>query len=326
MTTIVTGAAGFIGFHVTRALLARGERVVGLDNLNAYYDVALKKARLKRLEESSAFSFVRADIADGAELARVLEAARGFHRMVHLAAQAGVRYSLENPQAFAQSNLVGHLNILELCRHAEALDHLVYASSSSVYGRGAMIPFSVEQSVDTPVSLYGATKRADELMAHAYSHLFRLPATGLRFFTAYGPWGRPDMAAYKFTRAILAGEPIRVFNNGDMRRDFTYIDDVVDGVLAVLDGPPKAAGEAPPCRVYNIGNNRPEALLDYIAVIERTLGKKAEIKFEPMQPGDLKETSADISPLRRDFGYSPKVTIEEGIPRFIAWYRDYHGV
>jgi UDP-glucuronate 4-epimerase len=326
MTTIVTGAAGFIGFHVSRALLKRGERVVGLDNLNAYYDVALKKARLERLKQSSAFSFVRADIADGAELARALEAARGFRRMVHLAAQAGVRYSLENPQAFAQSNLVGHLNILELCRHAEALDHLVYASSSSVYGRGAMIPFSVEQRVDTPVSLYGATKRADELMAHAYSHLFGLPATGLRFFTAYGPWGRPDMAAYKFTRAILAGEPIRVFNNGDMRRDFTYIDDVVDGVLAVLDGSPKAVGEAPPCRVYNIGNSRPEALLDYIAVIERTLGKKAEIKFEPMQPGDLKETSADIGPLRRDFGYSPKVTIEEGVPRFIAWYRDYHGV
>lgn len=326
MTVLVTGAAGFIGFHVSKALLARGESVLGIDNLNDYYDVGLKRARLARLEELPGFAFARVDIADGVALAAASGRAGPCRRIVHLAAQAGVRYSLENPLAFAHSNLVGHLNLLELCRHAAGLEHLVFASSSSVYGRGAVIPFSVDQPADTPVSLYGATKRADELMSHAYSHLFGIAATGLRFFTAYGPWGRPDMAAYKFTRTILADEPIPVFNHGDMRRDFTYIDDVVAGVLAVLFAPPPRGDGGPPFRVYNIGNSRPESLLDYIAVLERAVGRKARIKLEPMQPGDVKETCADIGPMRRDFGFAPKVTIEEGIPRFVAWYRDYHGL
>jgi UDP-glucuronate 4-epimerase len=325
MSVIVTGAAGFIGFHVSRALLAQGRSVLGIDNLNDYYDVSLKKARLRRLEAEGGFAFALADIADAKALGEAARRAGAFRQVVHLAAQAGVRYSLDHPMAYARSNLVGHLNVLELCRHADGLEHLVFASSSSVYGRGAKIPFSTDQPADTPISLYGATKRSDELMSHAYSHLFGLPATGLRFFTAYGPWGRPDMAAYKFTRAILAGEPIPVFNQGDMRRDFTYIDDVVEGVLAVLAAPPKGA-DGPPFRIYNVGNGRPEALLDYIGVLERALGRKAEIAFEPMHPGDLKETCADIGPMRRDFGFTPKVAVAEGIPRFGAWYREYHGV
>jgi UDP-glucuronate 4-epimerase len=326
MTVLVTGAAGFIGYHVSRTLLEQGRKVIGIDNLSAYYDVALKEARLARLELDG-FSFERLDIADGSAMSRLLDRQGGtIEGVVHLAAQAGVRYSIENPLAYGEANLIGHLNVLELCRAMPNLRHLVYASSSSVYGGGTELPFTVGQPVDTPISLYAATKRADELMSHSYSHLYRLPATGLRFFTAYGPWGRPDMAAYKFVRAIYAGEPIEVFNNGDMKRDFTYIDDVVAGVVAVLDGPPDASGNAAPHRVYNIGNHRTESLTRYIELIEQAVGRKAEIRFLPMQPGDIKETFADIGPIQEDFGFTPMTTIEQGIPRFVDWYREYHGV
>ena len=326
MTVLVTGAAGFIGYHVCEALLARGEPVLGVDNLFPYYDVNLKKARLAQLEQRQGFAFCLADISDQEALSGALEDRESLRRVVHLAAQAGVRYSLEDPFAFARSNLVGHLTVLELCRSLPNLEHLVYASSSSVYGGNPKLPFATDDRVDKPVSLYGATKNAGELMTRCYSHLFRLPATGLRFFTAYGPWGRPDMAAFKFTRAILAGEPIHVFNNGDMKRDFTYIDDVVAGVLAVLDEPPMGENAAPPCRLYNIGSNRPEPLLRYIAILEEAIGMKAEVEFEPMQPGDIRETCADIGPIQRDFGFDPKTTIEEGIPRFVEWYRTYYKV
>ncbi len=327
MTVLVTGAAGFIGYHVSNALLAHDVPVVGIDNYSPYYDVDLKKARIGRLKSNSSFTFRQADISDTNAMTRLLEDHRTrIRRVVHLAAQAGVRYSIENPLAYGQANLTGHLNILEFCRALSTLDHLVYASSSSVYGGNKDLPFSVDQPVDTPISLYAATKRADELMSHAYSHLYRMPMTGLRFFTAYGPWGRPDMAAYKFTRAIIAREPIPVFNRGDMKRDFTYIDDVVAGILAVLDGSPKDEGGPAPHRLYNIGNNRPESLLDYISMLENAIGIKAKLKMEPMQPGDVKKTCADIGPMQRDFGYSPKTTTAEGIPRFIEWYRDYHGI
>ena len=326
MTVLVTGAAGFIGYHVSQALLEQGRTVIGIDNLSAYYDVALKEARLARLDHDG-FAFVRLDIADGSAMNGLLDRHGGaIEGVVHLAAQAGVRYSLENPHAYGEANLIGHLNILEICRAAPKLRHLVYASSSSVYGGGTELPFVVGQPVDTPISLYAATKRADELMSHSYAHLYRLPATGLRFFTAYGPWGRPDMAAYKFVRAIYASEPIEVFNSGDMKRDFTYIDDVVAGVIAVLDGPPDTAGNSAPHRVYNIGNHRPESLLRYIELIEEAVGRKADTRFLPMQPGDIKETFADIGPIRRDFGFTPTTTIEQGIPRFVDWYREYHGV
>jgi len=327
MTVLVTGSAGFIGYHVSLALLGQGRSVLGIDNLSPYYDVALKEARLARLADQNGFSFERLDIADRSTMEDLLHQYDGvIDGVIHLAAQAGVRYSLEDPHAYGEANLIGHLNVLEFCRAVPNLRHLVYASSSSVYGGSKELPFAVGQPVGTPISLYAATKRADELMSHSYSHLYRLPATGLRFFTAYGPWGRPDMAAYKFVRAIYAGEPIEVFNNGDMKRDFTYIDDVVAGVVAVLDGPPAGANNAAPHRVYNIGNHRPEPLLDYIGVIEQAVGRKAEIRFLPMQPGDIKETYADIEPIQRDFGFSPMTTIEEGIPRFVAWYREYHGV
>jgi UDP-glucuronate 4-epimerase len=324
MTVLVTGAAGFIGYHTATALLRRGEAVLGIDSLDPYYDVALKRARLARLESESGFSFAELDITDRKALAAAAASASGVTRVVHLAAQAGVRYSLENPAAYIHANLDGHFAILDLCRHMERIDHLVYASSSSVYGGLETLPFSIEDRVDHPISLYAATKRADELMSHCYSHLYHLPATGLRFFTVYGPWGRPDMAAYIFTRAILAGELIRLFNNGDMRRDFTYIDDAVAGILAALDRPP--AGDGAPHRIYNIGNNRSEALMHLVALVEAATGGKAVIEPAPMQPGDVKETFADIEASRRDLGFEPRTTLDTGIPRFVAWYRDYHGV
>ncbi len=323
MPVLVTGAAGFIGMHVSKALMARGETVVGIDNLNDYYDVSLKEARLAQLREHNAFSFVQGDIGDRAALD---EAGAGCDRIVHLAAQAGVRYSLENPGAYIQANIVGHMNVLELARaKGEDLMHLVYASSSSVYGGNTKLPFSVEDQVDNPVSLYAATKKSDELMSHSYAVTFGLPQTGLRFFTVYGPWGRPDMSIYIFTRKIIAGEPIPVFNNGEMRRDFTYIDDIVSGVVAALDNPPARGGEDAPHRVYNLGNNNSEQLMRFIGVIEEALGEKAEIDFQPMQPGDVPATYADISASQRDLGFDPKTPIDEGVPNFVAWYRSFHG-
>ncbi|MBM3569935.1 MAG: NAD-dependent epimerase/dehydratase family protein [Alphaproteobacteria bacterium] len=323
MSVVVTGAAGFIGFHVAGALLARGEEVVGIDNLNNYYDPALKRARLERLAGRRGFRFVQANIADRAGLDAGLGDVAGIDRVVHLAAQAGVRYSLQNPYAYVESNLVGHTVMLELARRLPRLRHMVYASSSSVYGGNTKLPFSVDDRVDRPISLYAATKKANELESHAYAHLFGLPLTGLRFFTVYGPWGRPDMAMWLFTKAILAGQPIEVFNRGDMRRDFTFIDDIVAGVLGALDRP--AAG-TPPHRVYNIGNHRSEPLLKLIELLEAALGRKAERRLEPMQPGDVKETYADIEDTRRDLGFEPRTTIEQGVPRFVAWYRDFHKV
>ena len=325
MSYLVTGAAGFIGFHVCNALLARGEAVIGVDNLNDYYDVALKTARRDRLTAQPGFSFHKVDIADRDAMQAVASAHKDISHVIHLAAQAGVRYSIENPAAYIQTNIVGHGIILELCRHIDGLEHLVYASSSSVYGGNQKLPFSVDDPTDTPVSLYAATKKADELMAYCYSHLYRLPATGLRFFTVYGPWGRPDMAAYIFARAISQGRPIPVFNHGDMRRDFTYIDDIVAGVLAVAGGPPEDA-EGAPHRVYNIGNSRSEPLMRYIELIEQALGRKAQLDLQPMQPGDVKETFADLAAIQRDFGFEPRTTIEEGIPRFIDWFKIYNGI
>ena len=327
MTVLVTGAAGFIGFHVSQALLARGERVLGVDNLNDYYDVRLKEARLARLRDRAAFAFVRADIADREAMAAAVERERGsIDRIVHLAAQAGVRHSLVDPYAYVEANVMGQLVILELCRKLPALEHVVYASSSSVYGGVTQAPFSVDARVDTPISLYAATKKAGELIGHVYGHLFAVPATGLRFFTVYGPWGRPDMAAFLFTEAILEGRPITLFNHGRMKRDFTYIDDVVPAVLSVLDAPPAGGDGTVPHRVYNVGNNRPEALTDYVAVLERAIGRKAAIEHAAMQPGDVAETWADISALQRDHGFEPRTAIAEGIPRFVAWYRDRYGV
>ena len=322
MTVLVTGAAGFIGMNVSLALMARGETVVGIDNVNDYYDVSLKEARLARLMANDQFSFVRADICDAQALA---EAGQDADRIVHLAAQAGVRYSLENPGAYIQANIVGHMNVIELARaKGDDLKHLVYASSSSVYGGNTKLPFSVEDQVDNPVSLYAATKKSDELMSHSYSSTYGIPQTGLRFFTVYGPWGRPDMSLYIFTRKILAGDPIPVFNHGEMQRDFTYIDDIVAGVLAALDNPPSREGDGVPHRVYNLGNNKSEPLMRFISLIEEALGEKAEIDFQPMQPGDVPATYADIEASQRDLDFEPRVPIDEGIPRFVAWYREFH--
>lgn len=322
MAILLTGAAGFIGMHVAQALLARGESVIGVDIVNDYYDVALKEARLARLLAHENFRLERVDIADEGAL---MPLADGVDRVIHLAAQAGVRYSLTNPGAYERANLAGHLNVLEFARSlGDRLIQLVYASSSSVYGGNTKLPFSVEDQVDNPVSLYAATKKADELMSHAYSHTYGMPQTGLRFFTVYGPWGRPDMSAYIFTSKILAGEPIPVFNHGDMQRDFTYIDDIVAGVVAALDLPPAADG--PRHRVYNLGNHRSEPLMRFIGLIEQALGQKAEIDFQPMQPGDVQATYADIDATQRDLGFQPSTPIDEGIPKFIAWYREYHGV
>ena len=322
MRVLVTGAAGFIGFHVTKALLARGDEVIGVDNLNDYYDVALKQARLDQLTPHRNFTFHKLNIADKDTMLPL--ATSGITHIVHLAAQAGVRYSLENPYAYAESNLMGQVVMLEVARATPGLKHFVYASSSSVYGGNAKIPFATGDDVTRPVSLYAATKRADELMSYTYAHLFAIPTTGLRFFTVYGPWGRPDMAAYIFTRQILAAEKIKVFNHGKMRRDFTYIDDIVPGVLAALDRPPQAKAGEPPVALYNLGNSQAEDLTHFIAVLEKTLGKKAVIDLQPMQPGDVPETFADIAASTRDLGYKPATRIETGIPKFIEWYRVYH--
>lgn len=323
MTVLVTGAAGFIGMHVAAALLQRGERVVGVDNMNAYYQIALKEARLATLTSQRGFVFHRLDLAEPEAALRLMRQHPDIDRVVHLAAQPGVRHSLEHPRAYASANLVAHLEILEACRHAAKFRHLVFASSSSVYGGNTKLPFAIEDAVDTPQSLYAATKRADELMSYCYAHLYKLPTTGLRFFTVYGPWGRPDMAPWLFTEAIVTGKPIKLFNFGRMQRDFTYIDDVVAGVLACLDRPP-AFDVSPPYRLYNIGNNRCEELEHFVEVLENAIGKRAMIELMPMQPGDVEATYADITATQRDFDYAPKTAIEEGLPRFVAWYRNYH--
>ena len=330
---LVTGAAGFIGFHVARALAQAGREVIGVDNLSPYYDPKLKQARLQQLAGSKNFKFVRLDLADRTATA-ALFAEHRFPFVIHLAAQAGVRHSLVDPYAYADANLNGFLNVVEGCRH-HGCGHLLYASSSSVYGANTRLPFRTSDNVDHPLNLYGASKKANELMAHSYSHLFNLPTTGLRFFTVYGPWGRPDMAMWIFTAAIGAGKPIKLFNRGNMRRDFTYIDDVVQAVVRLIDKPaesdPNWSGEAPdpsrssaPWRIYNIGNNNPIEVLEVVQILERTLGKKAIRELLPMQPGDIPATYADIGDLMRDVGFKPSTPIAEGIARFVAWYRDYH--
>ncbi len=333
MSILVTGAAGFIGFHLAKRLLGRGEKVIGVDNLNAYYDVQLKKDRLSQLLQEKGFSFTLLSLEDKTAVDALFDTHR-FEVVVNLAAQAGVRYSLINPYAYLDSNLSGFLNILEGCRH-HAVKHLVFASSSSVYGLNTAMPFSVHHNVDHPVSLYAATKKSNELMAHAYSHLYRLPVTGLRFFTVYGPWGRPDMALFLFTKAILADRPIQVFNNGNMKRDFTYIDDIITGVERVMDRIPEPnpawSGDSPdpassraPYRLYNIGNNNPVDLMQFISALENALGKKAEKQFLPLQPGDVPATYADVDDLERDVGFKPNTPVEEGIQRFATWYRSYY--
>ncbi len=323
MTVLLTGAAGFIGYHVAEALLARGQSVVGIDNLNDYYDVGLKQARLKRLEARPGFVFRKLDFADRDSMAALGAAFPDVTHVLHLGAQPGVRYSLVNPYAYVTSNVMGQVTVLELARTLKNLRNIVYASSSSVYGGNQKLPFAVGDAVETPQSLYAATKRADELISHTYAHLYGIPLVGLRFFTVYGPWGRPDMAPMIFARAILAGEPIAVFNNGEMWRDFTYVDDIVSGVLAAMEAPPAAK---PPHKLYNIGNNRCEKLTDFIAALENALGRKAEIRFEPMQPGDVEKTYADIEATRRELGFSPTTPIGVGVPKFVAWYRDYYRV
>lgn len=320
MPILVTGAAGFIGSHVCLRLLERGDEVIGVDNFNAYYDPALKRARLGWLRAHGNFSCLDGDIAEPGVLDAAV-AGRAIGKVVHLAAQAGVRYSLDNPRAYVRSNVSGHLEVLELCRSLGTVEHLVYASSSSVYGGNEKVPFSEDDRVDHPVSLYAATKIADELMSEAYAHLYGIAQTGLRYFTVYGPWGRPDMAYWLFTKAILARQPIRVFNQGDLWRDFTYIDDVVTATMKVLDRPP--AGEVPPHRIYNIGHNRPEHLGRFIDMLEELLGVPAIRSYEPMQPGDVEQTFADITRLRDDFGFAPEVTLADGLKNFIDWYRGY---
>lgn len=325
MAILVTGAAGFIGSYVCHALLDRGEEVVGVDNINDYYQVALKHARLENLTGRSGFAFVKQDIADLDGLKQSVSGQR-LTKVVHLAAQAGVRYSLENPMAYAQSNLVGHLAILELCRHRDELEHLVYASSSSVYGLNDKMPFSETDRVDEPVSLYAATKRAGELMSHTYAHLYGFPQTGLRFFTVYGPWGRPDMAYWSFTDKIMRGETLDIYNNGDMKRDFSYIDDIVAGILGSLDTLPEPDEKGRRNRLFNIGNKTPENLMHFIEVIEDAVGKKAKMRMLPMQPGDVYETYADTAAIEAACGFESKTSIEEGIPRFVEWFRGYNGV
>ena len=323
---LVTGAAGFIGFHVARRLLAEGREIVGLDNLNTYYDPALKLARLNILRTDSRFGFEQIDLADRASMARLFAEHR-FAKVVHLAAQAGVRHSIDHPHAYADANLEGFVNVLEGCRR-HGCRHLVYASSSSVYGANARLPFSVDDRTDHPISLYAATKKANELMAHSYSHLYRLPVTGLRFFTIYGPWGRPDMAIFLFTKAILEGTPIKLFNHGRMRRDFTHVDDVTRVVSRLVDQAPGDDGAAAgaPARVYNVGNNRPEELMDVVALLEKELGRTAVKDMLPMQPGDVTETFADLGDLMRDTGFKPETAIGDGIRDFVAWYRDHYRI
>ena len=332
---LVTGSAGFIGFHVARQLLAEGRHVVGLDNLNNYYDPALKQARLNILRANSRFSFVKLDLADRRSTASLFAEHR-FPVVVHLAAQAGVRYSLEHPHAYVDANLEGFMNVLEGCRHNDC-KHLLFASSSSVYGANTKLPFSVQDNVDHPISLYAASKKANELMAHAYSHLYRIPATGLRFFTVYGPWGRPDMAMFIFAKAILDGTPIKLFNHGKMRRDFTFVDDVSEAVVRLMDRPPQGnpnwsgdkpdpATSAAPWKIYNIGNNNPEELMHVVSLLEKEFGRTAIKEMLPMQPGDVPATYADVEDLARDIGFRPATTIEDGIARFAKWYRDYHNL
>jgi UDP-glucuronate 4-epimerase len=322
-TILVTGAAGFIGFYITRRLLAEGRNVVGIDNLNSYYDPALKQARLNMLQGSSLFSFVQTDLADRPSMASLFARHR-FAAVVHLAAQAGVRYSIDHPHAYVDANLEGFVNVLEGCRH-NGCRHLVYASSSSVYGANSKLPFSVHDKSDQPISLYAATKKANELIAHSYSHLYRLPVTGLRFFTVYGPWGRPDMAIFLFARAIVDGTPIKLFNHGKMRRDFTHIDDVTRVILRLIDQVPQdeAQRSGPPARLYNVGNQHPQELMYVVALLERELGRKAVVDMLPMQPGDVVETFADVDDLMRDVGFKPETLIEDGIRDFVAWFRDY---
>ncbi len=320
----ITGGAGFIGFYLSKALLEKGAQVVGLDNLNDYYDVSLKEDRLSILKEYPGYRFVKADLADKEAVFQLFAEYRP-QIVVNLAAQAGVRYSIDNPDAYIQSNIVGFFNILEACRHYP-VEHLVFASSSSVYGGNKKVPFSVKDQVDKPVSLYAATKKSNELMAYSYSKLYQIPLTGLRFFTVYGPMGRPDMAYFKFARKIMAGEPIQIYNNGDMRRDFTYIDDIITGVENILCNPPKQDENGAAYRIYNIGNNQPENLMEYIAVLEKCLGREAKKEFLPMQPGDVYETYADVQDLIDDYGFKPSTTIEEGLSRFARWFLDYYDI
>jgi len=330
---LVTGAAGFIGLHVTRRLIAAGHRVVGIDNLNDYYDPGLKEARLAQLTPLPGFSFHKVDLADRGDM-EALFARERFPVVIHLGAQAGVRRSLVDPHAYVEANMVGFINVLEGCRHGD-VDHLIYASSSSVYGSNKQMPFSTKQNVDHPLSIYGASKKANELMAHSYSHLFALPATGLRFFTVYGPWGRPDMAMWLFADAIMRGEPLKLFNHGHMLRDFTYVDDVVEAIARLVSRPPTSIPDADetdpslseaPWRVYNIGNNKPVEVLKVVTLLERELGRQAKIEMLPMQPGDVPATYADIDDLVRDIGFCPDTPIEEGVRRFIAWFREYHAL
>ncbi len=332
MRVLVTGAAGFIGYSVSQRLLTRGDTVIGVDQVNDYYDVRVKEARVANLRAAGGnrFTFLRQDFADYAGLTKALEDLT-FDRVIHLGAQAGVRYSIENPHAYVSANLVGHLNLLEVSRH-RGLEHMVYASSSSVYGGNAKLPFAVEDRVDHPLSLYAATKKADELMSETYAHLYRLALTGLRFFTVYGPWGRPDMMMWIFTKKIMAGEPIPLFNHGDMYRDFTYVDDIVTGVISCLDNPPpddgleKAGGSVKPHRLYNIGNHRSEHLMKVVEILEAECGRKAELEMLPMQPGDVRQSFADITAISRDLGFAPTTSIDVGVPNFVRWYRDYHGL
>lgn len=332
MKVLVTGAAGFIGYSLAVRLLARGDEVIGLDMVNDYYDVALKETRLARLAQlgGARFSFVRQDFSQYEPLVAALAPHR-FDRIVHLGAQAGVRYSITNPHAYLTANLAGHLNMLEIARH-RGVDNMVYASSSSVYGGNTNLPFAVEDRVDQPISLYAATKKADELMSETYAHLYRIPLTGLRFFTVYGPWGRPDMMMWLFTKAILADQPIAVFNHGDMYRDFTYIDDIITGVMASLDNPApddgavKAGGSTKPHRLYNIGNHRSEHLMKVVEILEEQCGKKAIIDFQPMQPGDVRQSFANIDAIAKDHGYAPTTSIDVGVPNFVRWYKEYHGI
>lgn len=335
MKILVTGAAGFIGYHTTEALLARGDTVVGLDNLNDYYDPTLKNARLERLCSREGFSFRKLELADREAIARLFRE-EAFDRVIHLAAQAGVRHSLTDPYSYVDSNVTGTLNILEGCRH-NGVEHLTYASTSSVYGAHEDMPFSVHSHTDHPLAIYAATKKATEHMAHSYAHLYEVPCTGLRFFTVYGPWGRPDMALFLFTRKILAGEPIQIFNNGNHRRDFTYVDDIVDGVIRASDKKatsnpdwdpvnPDTATSSAPWRLYNIGADQPVSLMHFVEVLEEELGKTAEKEYLPLQPGDVPETHSDISDLARETGYQPRTSVEEGVKRFVEWYRGYYGV
>lgn len=333
MSILVTGAAGFIGFHVSKRLLSKGYHVIGIDNLNKYYDVRLKRDRLSLLKENNNFTFYQIDLAESEKLHDVFNKEK-INIVINLAAQAGVRYSLYNPYSYIHSNLIGFLNILEACRHYP-VDHLLFASSSSVYGANSNIPFSTKDNVDHPVSLYAATKKSNELMAHTYSHLFQIPTTGLRFFTVYGPWGRPDMAYYSFTKSILEGKPIKVFNNGDMRRDFTYIDDIVEGIIGLLEHPPvnntkwdplipDPSSSNAPYKIYNIGNNSPVTLINFIRTLEETIGKQAILQLYPMQLGDVKETYADITDLHEAIGFQPKTSIDEGLTEFVKWFKEYY--